>query len=429
MKKPGMQIQDANVDPVSRADVAEEHRDEDYFPSDFSRRNTLDMMAAGGLMAALGPMLSQLSSPALAADDEVVKIGYLPITDATALLVAHAMGYFKDEGLDAAKPTLIRGWSPLVESFAAGKFNLVHFLKPIPVWMRYNNKFPVKIMCWAHTNGSGLVVGRHTNISAFNQMGGKQVAVPYWYSMHNIVLQMALRSVGLVPVIKSQGATLAKNEVNLQVMAPPDMPPALAAKKIDAFIVAEPFNAMGELKAGAKMLRFTGDIWKNHPCCVVCMHEAATTQKKEWTQKVINAVVRAQVFASQNKKEVARMLSRDGKRYLPMPAAVVERAMTLYDTETYADPQAIKHTEWGNGRVDFQPWPYPSATKLIVKSMAETVVSGDTTFLKKLDPEFVAKDLVNYEFVKNALAKYPDWIKDPSVNPKDPFNREEIVAI
>ncbi|MDP4593583.1 MAG: ABC transporter substrate-binding protein, partial [Beijerinckiaceae bacterium] len=210
MKKPGMQIQDANVDPFSRADVAEEHRDEDYFPSDFSRRNTLDMMAAGGLMAALGPMLSQLSSPALAADDEVVKIGYLPITDATALLVAHAMGYFKDEGLDAAKPTLIRGWSPLVESFAAGKFNLVHFLKPIPVWMRYNNKFPVKIMCWAHTNGSGLVVGRHTNISAFNQMGGKQVAVPYWYSMHNIVLQMALRSVGLVPVIKSQGATLAK---------------------------------------------------------------------------------------------------------------------------------------------------------------------------------------------------------------------------
>ena len=37
-------------------------------------------------------------------------------------------------------------------------------------------------------------------------------------------------------------------------MAPPDMPPALAAKKIDAFIVAEPFNAMGELKAGARMM-------------------------------------------------------------------------------------------------------------------------------------------------------------------------------
>jgi len=405
------------------------HDEEDYFPADFSRRNTLDMMAAGGLMAALGPLLGNLSSPALAADDEVVRIGYLPITDATALLVAHAMGYFKDEGLEAAKPTLIRGWSPLVEGFAAGKFNLVHFLKPIPVWMRYNNNFPVKIMCWAHTNGSGLVVGKDTNITEFKQMGGRQVAVPYWYSMHNIVLQIALRASGLKPVIKPHGSALAPDEVNLQVMPPPDMPPALAAKKIDAYIVAEPFNAMGELKAGAKMLRFTGDIWKNHPCCVVCMHEGVTKQKKEWTQKVINAVVRAQIFASQNKKEVAKMLSRDGKRYLPMPGPVVERAMTLYDPKVYEHPDAIHHPEWHNGRVDFQPWPYPSATKLIVKAMGNTVVGGDTTFLKKLDPEHVAKDLVDYEFVKNALTKYPDWVKDPSVNPKDPFNRTEIVAV
>jgi NitT/TauT family transport system substrate-binding protein len=80
----------------------------------------------------------------------VVRIGYMPITDATALLVAHANGYFEEEGLEVEKPTLIRGWSPLVEGFAAGKFNLVHLLKPIPVWMRYNNDFPVKVMSWAH---------------------------------------------------------------------------------------------------------------------------------------------------------------------------------------------------------------------------------------------------------------------------------------
>lgn len=403
--------------------------DEEYFSTDFSRRQTLDLLAAGALMAGMPSLIPGISGLAQAATDDVVRIGYLPITDATALLVAHGMGYFEDEGLKTVRPTLIRGWSPLVEGFAAGKFNLVHFLKPIPLWMRYNNNFPVKIMCWAHTNGSGLVVGKHTGVTSFSELGGRQVAVPYWYSMHNIVLQIALRGSGLKPVIKAQGDKLAADEVNLQVMPPPDMPPALAAKKIDAFIVAEPFNAMGELKAGAKMLRFTGDIWKNHPCCVVCMHEDVTTKKQEWTQKVINAVVRAQVYASQNKKDVAHMLSRDGEKYLPMPAKVVERAMTLYDTETYKSPEAIKHAEWRNGRVDFQPWPYPSATKLIVKAMNDTVVGGDKTFLEKLDPEFVAKDLVDYEFVKNALAKYPDWIKDPSVNPDDPFNREEIVAL
>ena len=41
----------------------------------------------------------------------------------------------------------------------------------------------------------------------------------------------------------------------------PDMPPALAAKKIDAFIVADTFNAFGELKAGGKMRTALGSEW------------------------------------------------------------------------------------------------------------------------------------------------------------------------
>jgi len=406
--------------------------DDEYVASDFTRRQTLDMFAAGGLMAALGPLIGAMNSPAFAsADDEIVRIGYLPITDATALLVAHGMGYFKDEGLTAERPTLIRGWSPLVEGFVSGKFNLVHFLKPIPVWMRYNNNIPVKLMAWAHTNGSGLVVGRHTDIADFKQLGGKQVAVPFWYSMHNIVLQYALRQTGITPVIKGEGEPLAANECNLRILPPPEMPAALASQKIDAYIVAEPFNAMGEIKAGARMLRFTGDIWKNHPCCVICMHEQATTEKQEWTQKVMNAVVRAQVYASQNKAEVARLMSKDGEGYLPMPAKIVERAMTAYQDEpVYIENDTIKHAEsWGNGRIDFQPWPYPSATRLIVEEMNKTVVSGDKTFLEDLDPQFVADDLVNYDYVKKALEKYPDWKNDPSVNPTDPFSREEVLEL
>jgi NitT/TauT family transport system substrate-binding protein len=61
--------------------------------------------------------------------------------------------------------------------------------------------------------------------------------------------------------------------------------------------------------------------------------------------------------------------------------------------------------------------------------MNKTVVGGDTTFLENLDPQFVADDLVNYDFVKTALEKYPDWKNDPSVNPTDPFNREEVLEL
>lgn len=401
------------------------------FKHEMSRRDfMLDAMAMGGMFAT-GMALPGMSMASDAVpDDEVVRIGYLPITDATALLVAHANGYFEDEGLKAAKPTLIRGWSPLVEGFTAGKFNLVHLLKPIPIWMRYNNKFPVKIMSWAHINGSALVVGKHTGAQNFSDLGGMQIAVPYWYSMHNIVLQMGLRSAGLKPVIRDQTAPLAKDEVNLMIMPPPDMPPALAARKIDAFIVAEPFNAFGELKAGGKILRFTGDMWENHPCCVVCMNENTVAAKPEWTQKVMNAIVRAEVYAQNNKAEVAKMMSRDGKGYLPMPAKAVVRAMTFYDQQYYEHPHAIRHEKlFKNGRIDFSPYPYPSATELIVESMNQTLVGGDKTFLNGLDPEFVAKDLVDYKHVKVAMAKYPGWETAPGVDPADPYQREEAILI
>jgi NitT/TauT family transport system substrate-binding protein len=391
-----------------------------------SRRRVLDVMAAGGLASMLGGL--PMSAMAAAADD-VLRIGYLPITDATALLAAHAMGYFEEEGLRVAKPTMIKGWTSLVRGFAGGNFNLVHLLKPIPVWMRYNNNFPVKIMAWAHTNGSAIVVGKDTGIEDFKDLGGRRVAIPYWYSMHNIILQEGLRKVGIKPVIDKGGA-IAADSCALMVTPPSFMVRALALGRIDGYMVAEPFNAMGELSAGGKIMRFSGDIWRNHPCCVVCMHEQDTVQRPQWSQKVVNAIVRAEIFAANNKAQVAHMLSKDGKGYLPVSAQVLERAMTFYDASAYASPNAIRHNgDQSQGRIDFTPYPYPSATRLIVKMMNNTMVEGRKHFLNKVSPDFVADDLVNYDFIKMALEKYPEWKQLPGVDSKNPFEREEVLNV
>lgn len=393
--------------------------------SDWTRRQSLDLLAKGGLGASLAASGLAMSGCAASVDDEV-RIGYLPITDATALLVAQAKGFFEAQGLKVAPPTLVRSWSALVEGFAAGKFNLVHLLKPIPVWMRYNNKYPVKIISWAHTNGSGLVVSGKSEAKDFSDLGGTRIAVPYWYSMHNVVLQYALREVGLKPVITNDKPKA--DEVALQILPPPEMPAGLAAGKIDGYIVAEPFNAMGEVNAGARMLRFTGDIWKNHPCCVIAAHENDTKQRPEFVQKMMNAVVDAQIYTSANKAEIAHLISKDGSGLLPMPAKVIKKAMTDYGDD-YVESGAIQHRDWGNGRIDFQPWPYPSATKLIVEAMGDTKVEGDATFLKGLDPQFVADDLVDTRFVRQALKGKPEWVNDPSVDPNSPFERKEILSL
>ena len=68
-----------------------------------------------------------------------------------------------------------------------------------------------------------------------------------------MIIQMGIKKAGLTPVIQSQSVKLKSNEVNLFILAPPEMPPALLGKKIDGFIVAEPFNALAELKIKAKI--------------------------------------------------------------------------------------------------------------------------------------------------------------------------------
>lgn len=360
----------------------------------------------------------------------VVKIGYIPITDATPLLVAHANGYFAEEGLEAERPTLIRGWASLAESFQARNFNLTHLLFPIPVYLRYARGFPVKVVAWNHMNNSALTVAGNGPINDLGDLAGRQIAVPYWYSMHNIILQMALRANGLEPVIQDQGAALRENQTNLFVMAPPDMPTALSTGAIDGYIVAEPFNAAGELLAEARIIRFTGDIWQNHPCCVAVMHEDDVRARRKWSQKVVNALTRAERWSRENKEEAAGLLSKEGEGYLPLPENVIRRAMTKYDLATYGVGKgtgAIRHPEWDASRIAFQPYQFRSATKRMVREMKITRMEGDVSFLADLSPEHVADDLLDYELVKGALEKAGGLAKFDGAY--EDFEREEMIEV
>jgi NitT/TauT family transport system substrate-binding protein len=333
-----------------------------------------------------------------------LQIGYLPITDATPLLIAHALGFFKDEGLDVPRPVMIRSWAALIESFLAGNVNIVHLLFPIPIWMRYRYKYPVKVVAWNHLNGSAITIAGASSIYTFSDLGGKNIAVPFWYSMHNIILQMAISSAALRPVIKPLGSKLMPYEVNLLIIPPPEMPSALASGKIDGFIVAEPFNAVAEIKTSARILRFSGDIWKNHPCCVAVMREEFIKQEPLTAEKAIRALVRAQAWVKTHKSECAKILSLDGDGYLPVNNNILLRVFTDDVLGQYSDQKSvIKHTDWGFERIGFQPFPYPSATAFIYDHMKDTLVDGDTGFLKDFKTSFVVKDLVEDSFVKTAL--------------------------
>ncbi len=360
-----------------------------------------------------------------------IRTGYLPITDAAALLIAHALGFFAEEGIRMEKPVLIRSWSTLVESFISDKINLTHLLLPIPIWMRYSKKIPVKIIAWAHTNGSAITINSNSDIKSISDLGQKTIAVPYWYSMHNVVLQLALKKFNLKPVIRPVNMKIGKTEVNLLILPPSEMPAALLSNKIDGYIVAEPFNAIGEEKINARILRFTGDMWKDHPCCTVVVKEKLINNDPVLTQKITNAIVRAEEWLLGNKFEAANILHKNGQNYLPVSRNILYRAFDGYEVEKYGRgniPQAIKHPEWNIERIGFQPYPFPSATRFIYNKLKETVVEGNSNFLKKYDTDFVVKDIVVTKFINNSIKNgFGKSFLNYEVNGK--LGREEIIDI
>ena len=365
------------------------------------------LVAGAGLSLTGGSFSWVQSAPRVLpkGEDQEVKIGYLPILDASPLLIADAKGAYKDQGLTVATPTRFRSWAQLSEAFLSRQVNVIHMLFPTSVWIRYAKKFPAKVVAWNHTNGSALTVLPSINKPA--DLGGQVVAIPFWYSIHNIVLQQLLQKNGLTVVRKPAGTKLAANEVNLVVLPPAEMVPALASKKIAGYIVAEPFNAAAEIKQVGKVLRFTGDVWNDHACCVLLLHEGDIKNRPEWTQRVVNAVVGSQRWMRGNRREVANLLSQEGGRnYTPHSKATLTRALDFYNAPLYRNDGAIQNPQWKNRRIDFQPYPFASYTKEIVRLLKVTQVDGDRAFINGLNPDLVARDLVDDRFVRKAIAAY-----------------------
>lgn len=366
----------------------------------FSRR---DMLKLSALFTAAGALPFLRAYEARAEENAPVRIGYLPITDSTPLLVAHGKGFFEEQGLEVEKPVLFRSWSQILEAFMAGQVNVVHLLSPMTVWARFGSQAPAKVVAWNHTSGSGLSVA--SDINSVADLGGKTIAIPFWYSIHNVMLQVLLRENGLTPVTRRTGEP-GPTEVNLAVMAPSDMVPALAAGQIAGYIVAEPFNAAAEHLGVGKILRFTGDVWKDHACCVVYMHERDLEQRPEWSQKVVNAMVKAQLWTRDNRAETAELLSKDNpNRYTPHELDVLRKVLAPEDSDAaaYVASGAIRHPDWRERRIDFQPYPFASYHEELVRRLKDTLIEGDRTFLDALDPVAAARELVDDRFVKEAV--------------------------
>ncbi|MCI9889189.1 ABC transporter substrate-binding protein [Micrococcales bacterium 31B] len=351
---------------------------------------------AGVARAQAAHVVPATKTPATPLVDRPLRIGYLPITDASALLAAYDKGLLAKHGLPAQRPTLFRGWESVAQAFLADKLDVIHLLMPMAVQLRYAQRAPLKIMQWGHTNGSAITVA--PDVTTLADLAGGQIAIPFWWSMHNVVLQRLLRAEGITPVVRRR-PDAARGEVELVVMAPADMVAALDTGSVRAFAVADPFNTVAEVKQVGRIYRYLGDVWRDHACCVIAVHEGLATGQPAVAQALSNAITEAQLLVDQGRAENAAWLT--GGKYLPQPAKAIGKVFTRGPEGASL---VAEHPDWHGERLGFAGYPYESFTDELVREMRDTVIDGDSSFVTRLDPAAVHGDLFVPQFVTGALS-------------------------
>ena len=351
--------------------------------------------AAGGVLG-IGDLARSAAAARAADTGGPLRIGYLPITDAAPLLLAHSAALYPAGLVSSAKPVMFRSWAGLAEAFVTRKVDVVHLLMPMAVQLRYALGGGVRVLGWNHTNGSALTVA--PQIQELSDLAGTQVAIPFWWSIHNIVLQQLLRAHGLRPVVRRSASRSART-VELVVMSPSDMVPALANRSIGGYVVADPFNAVAQIKKIGRIHTFLGDVWRDHACCVLITRDDVIARRPAAVQQVTDAVVAAQLLLNADRVAAARALGAG--RYLPQPVPAVQLALTYPEL-----PCRPAHPDWQPQRLGFTPFPFPSFTHRLVEAMGDTVIDGDRRFLERLDPARVHSDLVDDQFVRASLTHH-----------------------
>ncbi len=158
------------------------------------------------------------------------------------------------------------------------------------------------------------------------------------------------------------------------------------------------------------------------------VHERNLAERADWSQKIVNALVKAQIWTRANRAETAKLLSKEGaNKYTPHSVEVLTKVLAPEKTDVaqYVASGAILHEDWHAQRIDFQPYPYQSYTEELVKLLKKTLVEGEKGFLEALDPAFAAKDLVDDRFVKKAIAANGGLA---AFGLPEQFERKEVIA-
>jgi len=360
------------------------------FPDAVTRRRFLRKLGAGAALAAieqffpLGTAREAFADSGGSIEKKSLKVGFIPITCATPLIMAHPMGIYARHGLDV-EVVKTAGWAVIRDKSMNREYDAAQMLAPMPLAITLgagSAPIPWTIPLLENVNGQAITLAvKHQDRRDPRRWRGFKLAVPFDYSMHNYLLRYYLAEHGIDP----------DRDVQIRAIPPPEMVANLRADNIDGFLAPDPVNQRAVYDGVGFIHLLSREIWEGHPCCGFAASKAFVTGMPNTFRALAKAILDATAFASrpENRKQAAEAIAP--ANYLNQPPTVVEQVLT----GTYAD--GIGGVRKDPKRIDFQPFPYESFAIWILTQMKRWgQVKGDLEYHQVARQVFLATDAARF---------------------------------
>ena len=277
---------------------------------------------------------------------EIIRFGFMPLTDAAIPIVAHEMGFAAEEGvaLELSRET---SWANIRDRMAVDHFDAAHLLAPMPIAAALQllplsssiivpmalglggNAVTVSSILWNEMKAHGA-----TSFSTAREMGValRQVlqqraragmpklvfGIVHAFSAHNYDLRYWLAESGIDPTL----------DVAIAVVPPPLMPEAMQMGHLDGYCVGEPWNTAAVARGIGVIVTSKIDIWKDSPEKVFGVRESWADAHRDDLRALLRAFDRSARWCANpdNGKALASLLSLPA--FLSQPAEVILPALT-----------------------------------------------------------------------------------------------------
>src|SRR6201999_3533333 len=392
------------------------------FPRDAARRAFLKSVGAATAAAALSQFFPLGTATEAFAEGgplekKDLKVGFIPITCATPIIMAAPLGFYAKNGLNV-EVVKTAGWAVIRDKTINKEYDASHMLAPMPIAISLGlgaNAIPFAVPAIENINGQGDTLAiKHRDRRDPKDWKGMKFAIPFDYSMHNYLLRYYLAEHGIDP----------DTDVQLRAVPPPEMVANLRADNIDGFLAPDNICQRAIYDGVGFLHILSKEIWDGHPCCSFAASREFITQAPNTFAALTRAIVDATAYASkaENRKQIADAIAP--ANYLNAPPIVLEQVLT----GTYADGLGSIKTD--AKRVDFDPFPWQSfAVWMLTQMKRWGQIKGDVDYKAVAEQVYLATGTGKL-MAEMGLAPPPSAYKSFSVMGKsfDPEKPDDYLA-